>query len=324
MTNDSGSFASFVGVDVAKDKLEIFFTDSKKRLTIPNSDDAIVKKLVATIPNKSGVLVVVEATGGYEMTLVKVLWRLGIAVAVANPRQVRDFAKGIGMDAKTDPIDAAVIARFAEVVNPAPLAAKSAEEEKLAALVIRRSQVVESINQEENRLEHASDPEIQQFIRNSLEGLKKQLKELDGRLKKCLADSAAHARKIEILSSVSSIGPVTTSTFLVLLPELGNLNAKEIAKLAGVAPINRDSAKRKGQRTIFGGRSYVRRVLYMATLVATRFNPRIKAFYQHLLSKGKVKKLALVACMRKLLTIVNTLMKNDVLWSDEKSVSTCA
>jgi len=324
MKNESESFALFVGVDVSKAELEIFFPDSKARLTIQNSADAIVQELVKVLKHKTGVLVVMEATGGYETTLVKVLGQHRISVAVVNLRQLRDFAKGIGMDAKTDRIDAAVIARFGQVVNPTPLAAKSVEDEKLAALVTRRSQLVDLINQEENRLEQTPDREIQQFIRKSLEALKKQQKEIDERLKQCVANDTVNARKIEILDSVAGVGPVTISAFLAELPELGRLNREEIAKLVGVAPVNRDSGTWKGQRFIIGGRSYVRRVLYMATLVATRFNPRIKAYYRHLLSKGKAKKVALVACMRKLLTIINTLIKNDVLWSNEKSVSAMA
>ena len=322
MKNESESFALFVGVDVSKAELEVFLPDSRTRLTIENSEDAILTNLVKALKNKKDVLVVMEATGGYESALVKVLQKRQIAVAVVNPRQVRDFAKGIGKDAKTDSIDAEVISTFGQVVKPAPLAAKSDSEEKLAALVTRRTQLLDVINQESNRLQQTSDREIQDFIRKSLESLKKQLKEVDARLETCVANDTVNKRKIEILSSVKGIGPVAISTFLAELPELGKLNREEIAKLVGVAPLNRDSGAWQGKRFVFGGRSHVRRVLYMATLVATRFNSRIKAYYQHLLTKGKAKKVAIVACMRKLLTILNTLIKNNVLWTNEKSVPT--
>jgi transposase len=320
MKNESESFALFVGVDVSKAELEVYFVESKSRLTIVNSEDAIVGELVKVLKRQKRVLVVMEATGGYESKLVKLLQQHQIAAAVVNPRQVRDFAKGLGMDAKTDRMDAAVIGRFGQVVQPAPLAAQSSEEEKLGALVTRRNQLLDLINQEENRLDQTMDREIQRFIRKSLEALKKQLEEIDARLKTCVANDTVNARKIEILNSVKGIGPVCVSTFLAELPELGKLNREEIAKLVGVAPLNRDSGTRQGQRFVMGGRSYVRRVLYMATLVATRFNPRIKEYYRHLLRKGKLKKVALVACMRKLLTILNTLIKTDALWSNEMSV----
>ena len=218
------------------------------------------------------------------------------------------------------PLDAEVIAKYGEVVKPAPVAAKSEAEEKLGALVTRRKQLLDLIHQEQNRLEQTTDREIQEFIRKSLKALKKQQKEIDARLEKCVAEDTVNARKVEILSSVKGVGAVTTSTLLADLPELGQLNREEIAKLVGVAPLHRDSGTSKGQRYVAGGRAHVRRVLYMATLVATRCNDKIKAYYRHLLANGKLKKVALVACMRKLLTILNTLIKNNVVWSNEKSV----
>lgn len=320
MKNESESFALFVGVDVSKNELEIYFPHKNARLSIRNSEDAVVRELVSAVRGMSGVMVIMEATGGYEKTLVKVLEGQRIACAVVNPRRVRDFAKGVGLDAKTDRIDAAVISRFGEVVKPSPMAAKSAEEQKLSALVTRRSQLLELINQEQNRIAQTADDEIREFIQNSIQSLKKQLREIDERLKTCVANDKVNARKVEIMNSVDGIGSITISTFLAELPELGKLNREEIAKLVGVAPLNRDSGTWKGKRFILGGRSYVRRVLYMATLVATRHNQRIKSYYQHLLAQGKLKKVAIVACMRKLLTILNTLIKNDVLWSNEKSV----
>lgn len=320
MKNESVSFALFVGVDVSKAKLDVFFPDTRKRRTIGNTENAIVSNLVQVVKHRQDVLVVVEATGGYEAALVNVLMQHQIPVAVVNPRRVRDFAKAIGQDAKTDEIDAEVIARFAETAKPRPLAAKSASEERLAGLINRRKQLLDLINQESNRLQQTSSREIQDFIRQSLESLKKQQAEVDALLEQCVLADTANARKVEILGSVSGIGAVTIVTILAELPELGTLNRQKIAKLVGVAPINHDTGTKEGRRYTFGGRGYVRRVLYMATLVATRCNDKIRAFYARLLAKGKAKKLALVACMRKLLTILNTLVKNDVLWQTKNSV----
>jgi transposase len=316
MKNGSESFTLSVGIDVSKSQLEVYLPDSAMRLEIENSEDAIVTNLVKELRKRKNSLVVMEATGGYESTLVKILQQRQIAVAVVNPRQVRDFAKGIGRDAKTDPIDAKVLSLFGDVVKPAPVAAKSEDEEKLAALVTRRTQLLDLINQEKNRLRQTIDREIQGYIRKSLESLQKQLKEIDSRLETCIANDKANARKVEILNSAKGIGTVAICTFVADLPELGKLNREKIAKLVGIAPLNRDSGAWHGKRFVIGGRSHVRRVLYMATLVATRHNDKIKRMYRHLLASGKAKKVAIVACMRKFLTILNTLIKKDVLWSN--------
>ncbi len=315
-------FSQFMGVDVSKATLDFAFTggasiDGKHSLSIDNTDEQIVSELIGRIKRPQCTIVVMEATGGYEGRLVKLLHQHKIALSVVNPRRVRDFAGGIGIDAKTDPIDAQLIAFYGQVVEPAAQVAKSEEERKLKALVERRRQLLGLINQEGNRLKQTVDQEIQEYIRQSLETLKKQVETVDDRLAKCIEANAANARRIEILQSVKGVGPVAISTFLAELPELGKLNRGQIAKLVGVAPMNRDSGQLSGRRRTFGGRSYVRRVLYMATLAATRFNPVIKAFYQRLLGKGKPKKVALIAAMRKLLTILNTLIKNDVLWNVE-------
>lgn len=312
-------FSQFVGVDVSKDKLDWACSNGGKARSIKNTPNQIVTQLVGRITNPESTIVVMEATGGYEQLLVLLLHKHNIALAVVNPRRVRDFAVGVGRDAKTDPIDAQVIAFYGQVVKPAAQAAKSVEEKKLRALVERRRQLLNLVNQENNRLQQTPDREIQGYIRKSLETLKKQVKTIDQRLAKCVKADTENARKVEILKSAMGLGPVAVSTFLAELPELGKLNCRQIAKLAGVAPLNNDTGKSSGRRRISGGRSYVRRVLYMVTLVATRCNPRIQAFYQRLLAKGKTKKVALVAAMRKLLTILNTLIKNDVLWQDTPS-----
>lgn len=322
MTNSAESFALYVGVDVASAELEVFLPTTKETLTVENTRPAIVTRLIPRLASLAQpVLVVVEATGGNEALLVRLLHEHQMLVAVVNPRQVRDFAKGIGRDAKTDRIDAAVLARFGEVVKPLPTQAKSEETEKLGALTTRRNQLLEMINQEQNRLRLTYDQEIRRYIEESLETLKKQVQLLDERLKKCVAEDQPNQRKVEIFASVKGIGPVTVATLLADLPELGQLNREQIAKLVGVAPINRDSGQHVGKRRVLGGRSTVRRVLYMATLVAIRHNERLKEHYQQLLRRGKLKKVALVACMRKFLTILNTLVKTDQLWNPNKNAS---
>jgi transposase len=315
MMKDQYPFSHVVGVDVSKNKLDVALGDDQQTLSIKNNAEQIVRQLIGRIDDPESTIVVLEATGGYENLLVTLLHQHQIALAVVNPRRIRDFADAIGRDAKTDPIDARVIAYYGQVAKPQPQAAKSEEETKLRALVERRRQLLDLINQENNRLGQTTDQEIRGYIEQSVETLKKQLEAIDQRLAKCVATDTQNARKVEILNSVKGLGAVSISTLLAELPELGQLNRNQIAKLVGVAPMNRDSGQLSGRRRTFGGRSYVRRVLYMATLVATRFNPRIQAFYQHLLSQGKPKKVALTAAMRKLLTILNTLIKNDELWN---------
>ena len=307
------SFDYTIGVDVSKAKLDIAFPNES--ITIENSAEAIQQQLADRIQGES-VIVVMEATGGYEQQLVSLLHKHGIALAVVNPRRVRDFAKGIGMDAKTDPIDAKVIAYYGEIAKPASQPPKSDDEKQLRALVDRRRQLLGLISQEHNRLQQADDAKIKKLLESMIKVLKKQLKTVDVRLAKLVKNSTKDKRKIEILSSVKGFGPIAISTFLAELPELGELNRNEIAKLVGVAPINNDTGQRSRKRKTIGGRSYVRRVLYMATLVATRFNPAIRKFYQRLLAAGKEKKVALIAAMRKLRTIANTLIRKDELWID--------
>ena len=305
------SFTYVVGVDVSKAKLDVALPTESS--TIGN-DTKSIHQLVSRIKEDS-VIVVMEASGGYENLLVKMLHDHEIALAVVNPRRVRDFAKGIGMDAKTDPIDARLLAYYGEVAKPAPQLAKTAEAKKLGTLVERRRQLLGLIGQEKNRLEHVGDVEIEKLIKKTVEMLKKQLKTVDERIGKTIKHAAVgDRRKIEILESAKGIGPVAISTFLAQLPELGELNRSQIAKLVGVAPMNNDSGQKPRKRKTIGGRSYVRRVLYMATLAATRFNPTIRRFYQRLLAEGKEKKVALVAAMRKFLTILNSLIKKDELW----------
>lgn len=310
------SFSKFIGIDVSKNKLDIASNADQAVTTIGN-DETEIKAWIQSLDETTNTIVVLEATGGYESLLVKLLHQHHLALAVVNPRQVRNFAIGIGCDPKTDAIDARVLARFGEVVQPLPQLVPSDEQAQLGALVERRRQIIDLINQEKNRLQQTTDRVIRQSIETVLKSLKQQLQTIDERIAKAVAADPVNARKIEILSSVKGVGPVTVSTFVADLPELGKLNRQEIAKLVGVAPINKDSGQTSGQRKTAGGRASVRSVLYMATLVATRFNETIQAFYQRLLAKGKPKKVALTAAMRKLLTILNTLIKNDELWNAE-------
>ena len=321
MNNLEYQSATVIGIDVSKNKIDVADNQGKAVKTVGNNKKEL-SQWIKSIADRTKTIVVMEATGGYESLLVELLHQNQIALAVVNPRQVRDFARGIGRDEKTDPIDAKVIVRFAEVVRPAPQAAQSDDQIKLGVLVERRRQILDLINQEQNRSLQTRDKDIRNSIDTVLKTLKQQLETLDRQIADAVAADASNTRKVEILNSVKGIGPVTVSTIVAELPELGKLNRKEIAKLVGVAPINKDSGQSIGKRKTAGGRSGVRRTLYMATLVATRFNPRIKEFYQRLLAKGKLKKVALTAAMRKLITILNTLVRTDQLWTNRTAEQT--
>lgn len=316
MEMTQNGYTLVIGVDVSKAKLDVAWGASGTVETIENSEQQIAQ-WIKKIEDPANTLVVMEATGGYEGLLVDLLHESNLCLAVVNPRRVRDFAHAVGLDAKTDPIDAKVIAYYGEVVKPKQHVAKSGHHKKLEALVTRRRQLLGLITMENNRLQQTRDREIRQLIQQSLKSLKKQVKTIDDSIANSVAEDQQNARKIEILQSVKGVGMVSVSTLIAELPELGELNSGQIAKLVGVAPMNNDSGQKAGQRKISGGRSSVRRVLYMATLVATRFNPHVRAFYIRLLAKGKPKKLALVAAMRKLLTIINTLIKKDQLWVNQ-------
>ena len=306
--------ARVIGIDVAKDKIDVSDAEGKLKKEVQNSTESIVKHLVRKIDRPAETFVVCEATGGYERTLVKAMHEAGIAVCVANPFQVRQFAKGMGVIEKTDPIDAQLLRRFGEVVDLLPTAPKSAAHEHHEALVRRREQIMDLVSQEQNRLYQAFDEAITAKIKIVLDVLKTQQKQLDAEIAVFLEIEAETNPTIAVIQSVPGIGAVTTSTMFCDLPELGNLNRGEIAKLAGVAPIAHESGQKKGTRSIYGGRGQVRRVLYMAALAATRHNPVIRKFYIRLVARGKEKKVALVACMRKLLTIVNDMVRKQDLW----------
>ena len=315
--NASNPTKCYVGIDVSKDKLDVYRPDTRQLSTIDNSPDATEKLCKQLEQYNREIIVVMEATGGYESLLCRQLHRHGIEGAVVNPRRVRDFAKGIGSDAKTDAIDAEVISKYATVVGPKPMEIKSDHAQQHDALVSRRSQLLELINQENNRLKQTWDSNAKASIAKVIDFLKQELKQIDAQLAKMLKNDAENQRLIEILDSVKCVGPVLISTLISGLPELGQLNREKIAKLVGVAPINRDSGKTNGKRFISGGRHKVRRVLYMATIVGIRHNPALKAHYVHLKSQGKESKVAIVACMRKLIGILNVLVKTDQMCVDK-------
>ncbi len=265
-------------------------------------------KLLKKLPQP--VQVICEPSGGYERDLLEALWAAGLAVSLVHAARVRAFARAQGLLAKTDPIDAVVLREFGELLQPKTLAAPSPERERLAALVQRREQLVNLLSTEEQRQAQARDAVVKKMGGSLLRELQKQIEQMDALIETQIASDATLKSQSERLQQVKSIGPVTASTLLAELPELGTLSRNESGALAGVAPYNRDSGAHCGRRTIRGGRVRVRRVLYMAAVVAARFNPILKAFYDRLVKAGKPKKLALTAVMRKLIVLLNHLLKN--------------
>jgi transposase len=302
-----------VGIDVAKHWLD-WAVEGNGRVQRIANNAAGVAELVAELRGRRPALVVMEATGGYELAGVRALQGAELPVTVVNPRQVRDFARAGGRLAKTDAIDARVLAAFGAAFRPAPLPSAEASAAAMAALVARRRQVVEIMIGEKNRLEHAEGM-VRDWIGNSLAYLKSQLAQVDEAIALAIAAEPERRRRFEILTSVSGVGPLTAAVLIAELPELGQIDRKRLAALVGVAPINRDSGLRTGERHIGGGRASVRCALYMATLTAIRFNPFLKAFHQRLRANGKRPKVAIVAAMRKLITLLNALIRDDQLWT---------
>jgi transposase len=310
--------ALFVGIDVAKDTLDIAVRPTAETWQVPNDTagrSALVERLQALAPT----LVILEATGGFEGPLLAALAVAAVPVVRANPRQVRAFAQAVGILAKTDRLDAGVLAHFAEAVKPVPRALPDAATQELAALLVRRRQVVEMLTAERNRLGTAP-PRIYEAIQQHITWLEGQLRNLDDDLTHTIQRSAVGQAKETVLRSIPGVGPVLSRTLLGQVPELGTLSHKQVAALVGVAPFNRDSGTWRGRRMVWGGRGGVRAVLYMGTLVATRFNPVIKAFYSRLLAAGKGKKVALTACMHKLLTIMNAMVRDMIPWQPQEVV----
>ena len=304
--------AIFVGIDIAKADFVVACRPDGRSWTATNDPAGIVAtvdRLCALAPS----LIVLEATGGYETPLVAALAAAGLPVVVANPRQVRDFAKATGQLAKTDGLDAHLLALFAERVRPTPRPLPDAALQQLEALMTRRRQLVDMVTAERNRLEHASAP-IRRNITDHVRWLERRVAAVDRDLDDTIQKSPVWRAQENLLRTVPGIGPVVSRTLLADLPELGRLNRKQIAALVGVAPLARDSGTLRGKRTVWGGRAPVRAVLYMGALVATRRNTVIRAFYLRLVAAGKPKKVALIACMRKLLTILNAMMRTNTQW----------
>lgn len=307
----SGS-AVFVGIDVSKDRLDVA-TYPGGTVWQDSNDEAGIDRIVEKLRQLEPALVVLEATGHLEAALVAALAAAALPMAIVNPRQVRDFARAMNCLAKTDRIDALVLARFAEALKPPAQGLPDSTTQELRAMLARRRQLREMLTAENNRLETARQ-RLQPQLKEHIEWLQARLKELDQELDDLIGSSPRWQAKGKLLKSVPGVGPVLTATLLGNLGELGQLDRHQIAALVGVAPFNRDSGQLRGKRTIWGGRPHVRTAVYMGTLVAIRWNPVIKAFYQRLLAAGKVKKVALVACMRKLLTILNAMVRHGCFW----------
>ena len=306
----------FVGIDVAKAQWDIALRPSGERWAVPN-DASGVALLVDRVQTLQPTLIVLEATGGLERAVTSALATAGLPVVVVNPRQVRDVARATGQLAKTDALDARALAHCADVIRPKPRPLPDAQTQELRALLGRRQQLLGMRTAEQNRLTGTS-VRLTKDIEAHMTWLNAGIATLDDDLEALLRASPLWRENDDLLQSAKGIGPVSAHTLLLELPELGTLTRQEIAALVGVAPLNGDSGTMRGKRTIWGGRAHVRTVLYMSTRVATRFNPQIKAFYQRLLAAGKVKKVALTACMRKFLTILNAMLKHRTPWQAQE------
>jgi len=302
----------FVGVDVSKERLDVAVRPSGEHKSFTN-DEAGIAQMTDCLGRLSPEMILFEATGGWQMNAVNALAARRLPVVVINPRQVRDFAKATGQLAKTDAIDAGILAHFAEAVRPEIRELKPLEARKLEALNTRRRQIVEMLTAERNRLTTAPEwtrPDIEDLIAF----LKKRLATINRDINKLIRQSPLWREKDKILKSFPGVGPVTASTMLSDLPELGSLNPKAIAALVGVAPLNCDSGKHQGKRKIWGGRACVRSLLFMCAKTAVRCNPVIRGFYERLLGAGKLRKVALTACMHKILIILNAMIRDQVCW----------
>jgi transposase len=310
----------FIGIDVSKQLLEVAAHEHDYQFRCANKASAF-GALLAELIVLQPALIVLEATGGLERAVVAVLHGAGLPVVVVNPRQVRDFARALGQLAKTDRLDARVLAAFAAAIKPPPRPIKANDELELDSLTGRRDQLVGMLADEKNRRASAATDNVREEIQQHIDWLTERIAELDQQLKKLLQGSARWRVKDQILQSTPGIGPVVSYSLLAQLPELGTLNRQQISKLVGVAPLNRDSGQHRGSRHIFGGRAQVRRILYMAALTASRCNPVIKIFYERLRARQKPFKVAITACMRKLLTIINFMVRDGSSWKSAPIIS---
>ncbi|WWX25002.1 IS110 family transposase [Candidatus Dehalogenimonas loeffleri] len=304
---------SFVGIDISKATIDVAVHENKEHWAFTNDENGI-KKLSSLMRKVSPSLIVMESTGSYEVAATYELSARGFSVAVVNPRHIRDFARSTGLLAKTDGLDARVIARFAATIKPSPRILPDEDTQKLAAIMARRRQVVAMLTAEKNRLGQANHT-VKERIKQHISWLEQELDDINKESGSMIESNTEWKEKSDIMQSVPGVGPNLSLTLLSDMPELGNLNRKEIAALCGLAPFNRDSGQRRGQRSIWGGRSSVRAAIYMAAFSAVRWNPLLREFYQRLVDSGKRRKVALVACMRKLLCILNAMLKNRTVWN---------
>ena len=309
-------FASFIGIDVSKDKLDVADWPASFAECFAN-DETGHSQLLKKLPNPGSCLVVLEATGRYEKRVVLELLNAGHVVSVVNPRQVRDFAKALGILAKTDRIDARVIARFGEQVRPRTTEKTHEKQDELHQLVTRRRQLIALRTGEENRIGTATSKIVRRSLQKNIKHLSREIATIDQEIARLVKSDDEWKGKSEILQSAVGVGEVTATTLIAELPELGKLNRQKISALVGIAPFNRDSGQFRGRRMIHGGRSSVRSVLYMAVLSARQHNPVIRAFAERLTAKGKLPKVVLVACMRKLLVMLNTMIKTNTHWENK-------
>ena len=303
----------FVGIDVSKDRLDVCIRPEGEIAAFARDSEGL-KALVDRMQHVAPQIVVLEATGGFEAPVVAALADAGIAVAIVNPRQIRDFAKATGRLAKTDTLDAAAIAHFAEAIKPEVRPLLDEQARQFKALMVRRRELMDMIGREENRLKQAIEKRVIKDLNAHIRFLKNRLSSIDEDIDGMVRSSPMWRIKEDLLRSVPGVGPRTARTLLAEMPELGSLSRRKIASLAGLAPMNRDSGMWRGKRMIQGGRSSVRSALYMAALIASRYNPVFKTYYQRLLSNGKAKKLALVAIARKLLVALNAMLRESKPW----------
>ena len=309
-----GANLTFVGIDVAKATLDLHFLPSGQSHSVPNSP-AGLRQLRKLLPAPADCRIVLEATGGYERQVVADLLDAGFHVAVVNPKRVRDFARALGLAAKTDRLDARVLALFAEKVQPAPAQKTPEKQAEIQQLVARRRQLIDLRTQESNRWDVTHSKPARKSIQAVLNTLERQVRDIERAIEDLVESDDEWRQKTELVQSVPGLGDVTATTLVAEVPELGQLNRQQISSLVGLAPFNRDSGQHQGKRTIGGGRKSVRSVLYMAALAARRCNPVIKAFADRLAQHGKPFKVVLTACMRKLLVIVNSLVKSGQAWN---------
>lgn len=304
-----------IGIDVSKDRLDCHTTDSNSQQF--NNNESDIKQLISWLNGLNKIdRIVLEATGRYHCVCANLLAQEGLPVVIANPRQVRDFAKAMGVLAKTDKVDAKVLADFGEKLQPEVRSFKEEQEQLLEAQLLRRRQIIDMITAESNRLKVAPDS-IKSGVKKHIDYLKNELDDTDKTLDGLITESEVCSKKLSVITSFKGLGRVTGINLLANLPELGRLSHKKISALVGVCPFSRESGRYRGKRMIWGGRAQVRQGIYMAALVASRHNPVIKAFYEKLIEKGKPKKVALVACMRKMLIIVNAMVRDNRTWEPD-------